>query len=147
MITVKQNFDLRLIPNYFKLLCQNSLFLSDELFNVTFKTIMLPGEEYRTDVMVMDMQFMQAYWFYIMLMPINFADVSFPGLYKPGKASKYPFYNLKTFLDKNFDRSELLYLFLAIITYNTILIAIFKLARLVTFNTAVYNIHRRIVQC
>ena len=44
---------------------------------------LLSGEEYRTDVMVMDMQFMQAYWFYIMLMPVNFPDVSFPGLYKP----------------------------------------------------------------
>ena len=65
---------------------------------------LLSGEEYRTDVMVMDMQFMQAYWFYIMLMPINFPDVSFPGLYKPGKESKYPFYNLKKFLDENFDK-------------------------------------------
>ena len=55
-------------------------------------------------MMVMDMQFMQAYWFYICLMPINWPDVSFPGLYKPGKESQYPFYNLKTFLDHNFDR-------------------------------------------
>jgi len=62
------------------------------------------GEEYRTDLMVMDMQFMQAYWFYICLMPINWADVSFPGLYKPGKDSVYPFYNLKTFLDENMHR-------------------------------------------
>ena len=54
--------------------------------------------------MVMDMQFMQAYWFYICLMPINWPDISFPGLYKPGKASVYPFYNLKTFLDENLNR-------------------------------------------
>ena len=54
--------------------------------------------------MVMDMQFMKAYWFYIMLMPVNWADVSFPGLYKPGLDSVYPYYNLKKFLDDNFDR-------------------------------------------
>ena len=65
------------------------------------KTMLLPGEEYRTDVMVMDMQFIQGYWFYIMLLPVNFPDVSFPGLYKPGLESTYPFYNLKKFLDEN----------------------------------------------
>ena len=54
--------------------------------------------------MVMDMQFMQAVWFYIMLMPVNWPDVEFPGVYKAGKDQKYPFYNLKRFLDDNMDK-------------------------------------------
>lgn len=54
--------------------------------------------------MVMDMQFMQAYWFYIMLMPVNWPDVSFPGLYKPGLNVSYPYYNLKKFLDENLSK-------------------------------------------
>ena len=61
--------------------------------------------------MVMDMQFMQAYWFYICLMPVNWPNVSFPGMYKAGKESKYPYYNLKTFLDENFDKYDLFSLF------------------------------------
>ena len=47
---------------------------------------------------------MKSVWFNTMLRPINFPDVSFPGLYKAGKESKYPYYNLKRFLDENIDR-------------------------------------------
>ena len=67
-------------------------------------TNLLSGEEYRTDVMVMDVEFMKSNWFYTILAPINFPDVSFPGLYKAGKESKYPYYNLKMFLDENYDK-------------------------------------------
>ncbi|XP_063677278.1 protein O-mannosyl-transferase TMEM260-like isoform X2 [Bolinopsis microptera] len=80
---------------------QSILLTSGDFSTNTFRYHTI-GEEYRTDVMVMDMQFMQTDWFYKMLMPVTFPDVSFPGLYlKPGLDSTYPFYNLKTFLDEN----------------------------------------------
>ena len=67
------------------------------------------AENYRTDVTVMDMQFMAAKWFKQVLGPVAFANVTIPGdpgEYRPFKTERLQegYYNLDMFLDFNIDQ-------------------------------------------